>query len=151
VQRAPERRDARATQAEAPHTIGRGLSTEAFAACHADSTFLIRFALPALQSISHSLTCHVNSPAEDVPHIPGSRYAAELNKDARDMRFPPELEHEYHHFYLDERRSHVRSFNVIMCALFVLACANQCGLRPLGVRIFESEYQGLSTGTFRTQ
>jgi len=26
-----------------------------------------------------------------VPHIPASRYAAELKKDARDMRFPHEI------------------------------------------------------------
>jgi diguanylate cyclase (GGDEF)-like protein len=65
----------------------------------------------------------VNSPAERVPHIPGSRYAVELKRGARDMRFSPELEHEYLRFYLAERRGHVRSFNLIMCALSVLACA----------------------------
>lgn len=58
---------------------------------------------------------------EHAPHIPGSRYAAELGKGVRVMRFPPELEREYHAFYLAERRSHVRSFNVIMLALVALA------------------------------
>jgi hypothetical protein len=55
-----------------------------------------------------------------------SRYAAELAKGAVDMKFPPELEREYHTFYLTERVSHVRSFNLIMCTLvtwaFVAAC-----------------------------
>ena len=37
------------------------------------------------------------------------------------MRFEPELEREYHRFYLTERRSHVRSFNVIMLVLTALA------------------------------
>lgn len=58
---------------------------------------------------------------ERTVHLPGSRYAAELNRGARDMRFPPELEREYHSFYLAERRSHVRSFNVIMCVLVGIA------------------------------
>lgn len=55
-----------------------------------------------------------------------SRYAAELAKGAVDMKFPPELEREYHAFYLAERVSHVRSFNLIMGVLvswaFVAAC-----------------------------
>lgn len=55
--------------------------------------------------------------------MPGSRYAAALSKGARDMRFPPELEREYHRFYLAERRSHV----------------------------FESEYAVLSTGKFKSR
>lgn len=46
----------------------------------------------------------VNSPAERVPHIPGSRYAVELKRGARDMRFSPELEHEYLRFYLETAR-----------------------------------------------
>lgn len=58
---------------------------------------------------------------ERAPYLPGSRYAAELGKKAHDMRFPPDLEEEYHIFYLAERRSHVRSFNVILCALMSLA------------------------------
>jgi diguanylate cyclase (GGDEF)-like protein len=78
---------------------------------------------------------HVNSPAERVPHLPGSRYAAELNRGAGDMRFPPELEREYHHFYLSERRSHVRSFNVIMCVLFVLACADSVWTAPFQAQL----------------
>jgi diguanylate cyclase (GGDEF)-like protein len=72
----------------------------------------------------------VNSPAERVLHIPGSRYAVELKRGARDMRFSPELEHEYLRFYLAERRGHVRSFNLIMCALFVLACAESVWAAP---------------------
>lgn len=63
----------------------------------------------------------MNGFAEHRPHIPGSRYGTELNKNASTMRFPPELEREYHAFYLAERRSHVRSFNVIMFVLVVLA------------------------------
>jgi diguanylate cyclase (GGDEF)-like protein len=46
-----------------------------------------------------------------------SRFADELARDAVGMTFPPELEREYHAFFLTERRSHVRSFNMIMCAL----------------------------------
>lgn len=53
--------------------------------------------------------------------MPGSRYAAELSKGSRDMRFPPDLEREYHRFYLAERRSHVRFFNAVVCALVLLA------------------------------
>jgi diguanylate cyclase (GGDEF)-like protein len=53
--------------------------------------------------------------------MPGSRYAVELSNGAQDMRFPPELEREYHRFYLSERRSHVRFFNAVVCALVVLA------------------------------
>jgi hypothetical protein len=78
---------------------------------------------------------HVNRPAERVPHLPGSRYAAELNKGAGDMRFPPELERDYHRFYLTERRGHVRSFNVIMCALFVLACADSVWTAPFQAQL----------------
>jgi diguanylate cyclase (GGDEF)-like protein len=37
------------------------------------------------------------------------------------MRFPADLEREYHRFYIAERRTHVRSFNAIMSLL--LACA----------------------------
>lgn len=60
-------------------------------------------------------------PGEATPSIPGSRYSAELAKGARDMRFPADLEREYHRFYIAERRTHVRSFNAIMSLL--LACA----------------------------
>lgn len=56
-----------------------------------------------------------------LPAISGSRYGAELAKSSRNMRFPLELEREYHAFYLAERRSHVRSFNVIMLAIAALA------------------------------
>jgi diguanylate cyclase (GGDEF)-like protein len=55
-----------------------------------------------------------------------SRYAAELAKGAVGMKFPPELEREYHAFYLAERVSHVRSFNLIMCALVFLAFVAAC-------------------------
>lgn len=58
--------------------------------------------------------------ADRIPNIPGSRYAVELAKGAQDMRFSPELEREYHRFYIAERQAHVRSFNLIMCIL--LAC-----------------------------
>lgn len=50
-----------------------------------------------------------------------SRYGAELAKNTTGMRFPADLEQEYHLFYLNERRSHVRSFNAIMCVLVALA------------------------------
>ena len=63
----------------------------------------------------------VKTDMRPVPHMPGSRYAGELGKEAPGMRFPPELEVEYRHFYLSERRSHVRSFNLIMGGLLVLA------------------------------
>ncbi len=59
--------------------------------------------------------------AKPAAFMPGSRYAAELSKGARDMRFPPALEHEYHRFYLAERRSHVRFFNAVVCALVLFA------------------------------
>jgi diguanylate cyclase (GGDEF)-like protein len=78
-----------------------------------------------------------------VPHIPASRYAAELKKDARDMRFPPELEDEYHHFYLAERRSHVLSFNAIMCAVFGLACPESVCAAPFTTQL--SQHLRLAT------
>jgi diguanylate cyclase (GGDEF)-like protein len=53
--------------------------------------------------------------------MPGSRYAAELNKGAGEMRFAPGMEREYLLFYLAERRSHVRFFNAVMGALVLLA------------------------------
>src|ERR1700676_885365 len=46
-----------------------------------------------------------------------SRFADELARGTLGMTFPPELEREYHAFFLTERRSHVRSFNMIMCTL----------------------------------
>ena len=58
--------------------------------------------------------------AQRMPHLPRSRYAAELGKIVHDMRFPADLEQEYHIFYLSERRSHVRSFNLIMGVLVTL-------------------------------
>jgi diguanylate cyclase (GGDEF)-like protein len=63
----------------------------------------------------------MNRSMERIPHIPGSRYAAELGRDLRTMRFPPELESEYHRFYLAERRSHVRTFSIIMSVLVAIA------------------------------
>jgi diguanylate cyclase (GGDEF)-like protein len=60
-------------------------------------------------------------PVKPALVMPGSRYAAELGKGAADMRFPAELEREYQRFYLAERRSHVRFFNAVVCALVVLA------------------------------
>jgi diguanylate cyclase (GGDEF)-like protein len=53
--------------------------------------------------------------------IPDSRYAAELGKSASDVKFAPELEEEYDSFFLAERRSQVRSFNGMLCALSLLA------------------------------
>jgi diguanylate cyclase (GGDEF)-like protein len=58
--------------------------------------------------------------------LPNSRYADELSKGALDMRFPAELEREYHAFYLTERRSHVRSFNTIMFLLATSAFFASC-------------------------
>src|SRR5262245_60273056 len=63
----------------------------------------------------------MNRSVERIPHFPGSRYAAELARDPRAMRFPPDLESEYHRFYLTERRSHVRVFNIIMSVLVGIA------------------------------
>ncbi len=51
--------------------------------------------------------------------IPDSRYAAELGKSAADLRFAPDLEQEYDGFYLAERRSQVRLFNAMLCALAI--------------------------------
>jgi diguanylate cyclase (GGDEF)-like protein len=59
-------------------------------------------------------------PSEYMPELPASRYARELLRQTGAMKFPPELEREYHEFYLAERRSHVRSFNVIMFVLVAL-------------------------------
>src|SRR5476651_620012 len=53
--------------------------------------------------------------------IPDSRYAAELGKSASDVKFAPELEEGYDSFFLAERRSQVRSFNGMLCALSLLA------------------------------
>jgi hypothetical protein len=64
---------------------------------------------------------HMTERIEGIPYMPGSRYAAELQNGARDMRFPPALEREYHLFYLAERRSHVRFFNAVMGVLLLIA------------------------------
>jgi diguanylate cyclase (GGDEF)-like protein len=71
--------------------------------------------------------------AERIPQFPGSRYAAELSRGARYVHFSPELEREYHAFYLAERKSHVRSFNLIMAALVAWA---------LLASLFEARFQG---------
>jgi diguanylate cyclase (GGDEF)-like protein len=49
--------------------------------------------------------------------LPNSAYAEELQRSAGQMRFPPELEGRYRAFYLAERRTHVRSFHVILAIL----------------------------------
>jgi len=49
--------------------------------------------------------------------IPDSRYAAELGKSASDVKFAPDLEQEYDGFFLAERRSQIRCFNGMLCAL----------------------------------
>ena len=56
--------------------------------------------------------------------IPDSRYAAELGKSAAELKFAPELEREYDSFYLAERRSQVRAFNGMVCALAIWAFAS---------------------------
>ena len=50
---------------------------------------------------------------------PDSAYARELQGAADTMRFSPEIESQYRAFYLTERRSHVRSFNLSLafCAV----------------------------------
>lgn len=53
--------------------------------------------------------------------IPDSRYAAELGKRVSHIKFAPDLEHEYGHFFLAERRSQVRSFNCLLLLLSVWA------------------------------
>ncbi|HEY0766391.1 MAG TPA: hypothetical protein VGD47_00420 [Steroidobacteraceae bacterium] len=73
----------------------------------------------------------MSGSVQRIPAIRGSRYAGELKKGARDMRFPPDLEREYHHFYLAERRTHVRSFNLIMAALMALAGTDALWGEPL--------------------
>jgi diguanylate cyclase (GGDEF)-like protein len=62
--------------------------------------------------------------------IPDSRFAAELGKSAADVNFAPELEQEYDGFFLAERRSQVRSFNGMLCALSVLALLFSFGHDP---------------------
>ncbi len=56
------------------------------------------------------------------PELPESPYARELERNRGDMKFSPELEREYHRYYLNERRAHVRSFNLIMFLLAAAAC-----------------------------
>ncbi|HEY6452380.1 MAG TPA: diguanylate cyclase [Steroidobacteraceae bacterium] len=53
--------------------------------------------------------------------IPDSRYATELGKSTIEARFAPDLEEEYDVFFLAERRSQVRSFNGMLCALSIWA------------------------------
>jgi diguanylate cyclase (GGDEF)-like protein len=81
----------------------------------------------------------MSSLFDSLPHSPGSRYASELKREAGAMRFPPDLEKEYRRFYLAERRSHVRSFNVIMLAIAVcalLACLLSASTRAGAVQHF---------------
>jgi diguanylate cyclase (GGDEF)-like protein len=59
--------------------------------------------------------------------IPDSRYATELGKGAADIKFAPDLELEYDGFSLAERRSQVRSFNGMLCALAVWTLALSFG------------------------
>lgn len=54
--------------------------------------------------------------------IPDSRYAAELDKRASEAKFAPDLEAEYDEFFLSERRSQLRWFNAMLCALALWAC-----------------------------
>jgi len=49
------------------------------------------------------------------------------------MKFSPALEREFHRFYLSERRSHVRSFNLIMFLLAAGACV-LVSLSPAPIR-----------------
>jgi diguanylate cyclase (GGDEF)-like protein len=62
--------------------------------------------------------------------IPDSRYAAELGKSAADLKFAPELEQEYDGFFLAERRSQVRAFTGMLCALSLLALILSFGHDP---------------------
>jgi len=70
----------------------------------------------------------MTSFADPASSFPESRYARELDKAGGKIRFPPALEAEYHKFYLSERRSHVRSFNLIICALIACALARSLWL-----------------------
>jgi PleD family two-component response regulator len=82
------------------------------------------------------------------------------------MRFAPDLEEEYRRFYLSERRR----FGVVTISVGVAVIRPALERSPEGaaqladealyaakrdgrnrVHVFESEYQGLSTGTFRIQ
>jgi diguanylate cyclase (GGDEF)-like protein len=54
--------------------------------------------------------------------IPDSRYAAELDKRAAEVKFAPDLEAEYDDFFLSERRSQLRWFNAMLFGLAVWAC-----------------------------
>lgn len=100
--------------------------------------------------------------------IPDSRYAAELGKSAVDVKFAPELEHEYDGFYLAERRSQVRAFNGMLCALSLLAlimsfahdpthdalqrlrlCAIVLGCSAMAWAAFTRLYQKIYLGTAR--
>src|ERR1039458_9939673 len=62
--------------------------------------------------------------------IPDSRYAAELSKSSSDVNFAPDLEEEYDGFFLAERRSQVRSFNGMLCAVSVWAFLLSLGHDP---------------------
>ncbi len=62
--------------------------------------------------------------------IPDSRYAAELGKSSSDVNFAPDLEEEYDGFFLAERRSQVRSFNGMLCAVLVWAFLLSLGHDP---------------------
>lgn len=80
--------------------------------------------------------------ANSLPRVPGSRYLAELNRPSQ-MRFPPDLEAEYRKFYLAERRSHVRSFNVIMLGLVLLGLAASLWSKPIVAGAAEHIRMGL--------
>jgi len=51
--------------------------------------------------------------------IPDSRYAAELDKRAAEVRFAPDLEAEYDEFFLSERRAQLRWFNGMLFGLIL--------------------------------
>jgi len=59
----------------------------------------------------------VSTSQKRVELLPNSAYAEELQRSAGQMRFPPELEGRYRSFYLAERRTHVRSFHIILALL----------------------------------
>jgi diguanylate cyclase (GGDEF)-like protein len=67
--------------------------------------------------------------------IPDSRYAAELDKRAAEVKFAPDLEAEYDEFFLSERRSQLRWFNSMLFALvlwlLLLTLRQQPGHAPL--------------------
>jgi len=66
----------------------------------------------------------VNGPENASDPLPNSAYAQELRSSEGRMEFSPVIESQYRAYYLSERRTHARSFYLIM-ALIAAAAATQ--------------------------